>query len=70
MPAVLKGDSVKALEALKWGANVEGRDGHGRSLLLIASEAGDLEMVKLLLQYQADVTVKDPEVSIDIICSV
>lgn len=64
----MKGDVEKALEALKWGANVEGRDGHGNTLLLIASDAGNLEMVKLLLRYQADVSVKDPEVSVNVIC--
>lgn len=53
----------KATESLRWGADVEARDSHGNTLLLIAVEAGDLEMVKLLLKYQADVEVKDPEVS-------
>lgn len=63
LPAVQKGDVAKAQEALKWGANVEAHDSHGNTPLLIATEAGDLEMVKLLLRYQADVSAADPEVS-------
>lgn len=62
MIAVQKGDSEKALEALRWGADVEAHDSLGNTLLLIAAEAGDLEMVKLLLKYQADVNARDPEV--------
>ncbi|WP_229254467.1 ankyrin repeat domain-containing protein [Dyadobacter linearis] len=45
--------------ALKKGKDVETKDGNGKSLLLIATEANDLEMARLLTTHGADVNRQD-----------
>ena len=45
--------------ALKKGTDVETKDGNSKSLLLIATEANDLEMARLLTTHGADVNRQD-----------
>lgn len=45
--------------ALKKGADVNTKDGNGKSLLLIATQANNLEMARLLVAYGADVNQQD-----------
>ena len=44
---------------LKKGADVDGRDDHGRTALCIAAEMDHRSVVELLLENGADVTVRD-----------
>ncbi len=60
--AVREGNVAKAREALRFGGDIEKRDINGNTPLLIATEAGNLEMVNTLIKYHANVKAKDSEV--------
>lgn len=54
MEAIRRGD-VPALAAfLAEGADVDARDGHGQTALMLAARAGALPVVALLLDHRAD----------------
>lgn len=56
----VKNNQLDAVEkALKEGANVNTKDGDGRSLLLLATRATNYDMAKLLVSYGADVNLQD-----------
>jgi uncharacterized protein len=53
--AANRGDLVQIKTLLKKGANIDGRDGLGRTALTEAAAQGDLEIVRLLLSKGVDV---------------
>jgi len=55
MEAADRGDLVEVKSLLDKGANIDARDGLGRTALTEAAEQGDLEIVRLLLSKGADV---------------
>lgn len=55
LKAVQKNDRAAVLKNLKDGANVNTTDNNKRSLLLLATINGNIELAKLLVEYQADV---------------
>ena len=52
-------DLQKAEEVLAQGINVNGQDAYGRTALMMQVKAGNLELVKLLLDHGANVNAKD-----------
>jgi ankyrin repeat protein len=52
--AVARGDVTAIGEALRGGANVESRDAHGLTPLMLAAERGDAAAAALLLDAGAD----------------
>jgi ankyrin repeat protein len=52
------GDIETVREMLWYGFNPNVTDSHGRTPLIIATESGHLEIAKLLLSSNADVTVR------------
>lgn len=57
--AVKNGDTARARQMLDAGAAVDTRDEAGATLLMLAANAGDLEMVEMLLAHKADVNATD-----------
>lgn len=57
--AIQDGRRAEAISLLQAGADVNGRTSGGYTPLMLAASAGDLELVKLLLQRGADPTLKN-----------
>ncbi|MGS5086392.1 ankyrin repeat domain-containing protein [Hydrogenophaga sp. A37] len=60
LQAVAEGDAEGVRRLLAQGADVNGRDGTGRSALMLAAQRGDAAMVKLLLEAGANAQLRDP----------
>jgi uncharacterized protein len=57
--AVKAGDSASARLRLAAGASADSRDGESTTVLMLAAHAGDLTMVKVLIESGADVNACD-----------
>ncbi|MDD4977443.1 MAG: ankyrin repeat domain-containing protein [Gallionella sp.] len=58
--AAVSGDIVAVRELLKSGASVDAMDAHGHSVLMSASWAGQVEIVRLLLTHKPAINVQHP----------
>jgi uncharacterized protein len=58
---VYKGDLLLAEKLLKKGANPNIADDNGSTCLIMAAQINNIDMVKLLLRYKADKTIKDKQ---------
>jgi ankyrin repeat protein len=58
--AAMMGNTAEVQRFLKEGANVNAKDDHGQTALILAVELGRLEVVKLLLDEGADVNLGKP----------
>jgi ankyrin repeat protein len=59
LAAVRKGDAVRVKALLDQGATVDSKSPYGSTGLFFASDRGNLEIVKILLDHGADINVKD-----------
>lgn len=59
LEAVLAGDLARLRSAIGAGADLEFRDGDGRTALLVATRKNDVDVARLLIEAGADVNAKD-----------
>jgi ankyrin repeat protein len=57
--AALQGDVERVSALLSSGVEVNARDAHGRTALIIATKKGDIQIVRILLRSGADPNAKD-----------
>jgi uncharacterized protein len=55
--AIKRGDVQRVVELLGHGANVDARDRHGQTALMLAAQAGCREVVETLIAHRADLNV-------------
>ena len=59
LDAAARGDAAAVAALLSSGADVDARDGRGRTALLLATHADHVEAARLLIETGADVNAKD-----------
>lgn len=61
--AAEKGDTENVLKLLKDGANINAKDGLGRTAVMAATYANKVETVKVLIQNGADINIRDNQLN-------